>query len=552
MEKTLRAYTDEDIVRFFAEVRENGLTEHGFPRLTANLGILICHGIRTELSDLFCEMMEFCCKNIPLVKAANNFSVKEIIFCIKELEKSNAVGSALTDRWKEYLKTIIPENCYERIAKKETDEVRNWALFAGVSEYIRQYFTLCNSEDFINTQISSQVQWLDENGMYRDKPVYPPMVYDLVSRGLFALLLHFGFKGKHYREIDFGLKKAGLLTLKMQSVTGEIPFGGRSNQFLFNEALIAIIFEYESNRYAAKGDLKTAQEFKAGVRRALDNIELWLSEKCISHIKNRFCVNSKYGCEDYAYYDKYMITTASFLYTAYLICDDTIFAKGDIKAENAAFCTSDEFHKIFMRNGEYALEFETKADLSYDVSGLGRIHKKGAPSAICLSLPCTDTPVYTIDEENTSFLSLCPGILCNGQWKFAADKETEYKIAELTDNKDSVFAEILCRFCNGESVQTKYKVNEDGVNIEVRGNEDVAYMLPAFCFDGKNKAEITFDKNSLTVSYMGWICRYITDGEIIDYNRTACNRNGHYKVFLAISKKTLKIKVEILKLSEKC
>ena len=88
MAKTLSAYTDEHIIHYFGEVKKNGLTEHGFPRLTSNIGILIANGKRQELLLLFCEMMEFCCKSIPTVKAANDFSVREIICCIGELKKA--------------------------------------------------------------------------------------------------------------------------------------------------------------------------------------------------------------------------------------------------------------------------------------------------------------------------------------------------------------------------------------------------------------------------------------------------------------------------------
>ncbi len=53
MAKTLAAYSDAHIDEYFERVRREGLTEHGFPRLTANLGILIAHGYRTELLPLF-------------------------------------------------------------------------------------------------------------------------------------------------------------------------------------------------------------------------------------------------------------------------------------------------------------------------------------------------------------------------------------------------------------------------------------------------------------------------------------------------------------------
>ena len=48
MEKALSAYTEERIREYIAEVRRDGLTEHGFPRLGANIGILMAHGRRQE------------------------------------------------------------------------------------------------------------------------------------------------------------------------------------------------------------------------------------------------------------------------------------------------------------------------------------------------------------------------------------------------------------------------------------------------------------------------------------------------------------------------
>ena len=44
MESSLSAYPDSHIRRYLDEVKRNGLTEHGFPRLGANIGILIAYG----------------------------------------------------------------------------------------------------------------------------------------------------------------------------------------------------------------------------------------------------------------------------------------------------------------------------------------------------------------------------------------------------------------------------------------------------------------------------------------------------------------------------
>jgi hypothetical protein len=325
MEKALSAYTDEHILRYFNNVKKDGLTEHGFPRLTVNIGILLSYGKRRDLLPIFLEMMEFCCKAIPTKKAANDFSVREIICCIWELEKSNAVPKEDLLRWKEYMSAIEPEKCYDQFAKSPMDKVKNWALFTAVSEFFRCKAGLCKNPKetlaFVELQIEQQLQWFDENGMYKDADgaVFQPMAYDFVPRVLFCGLLYVGYRGTFYEEIDGILKKANMLTLKMQSTTGELPFGGRSNQFLHNEAWVASIFEYESARYQRAGDLPLAGKFKAAAEQALKSAERWFSKTPITHVKNRFPIPSKFGCEEYAYFDKYMITAASFLYMASLL-----------------------------------------------------------------------------------------------------------------------------------------------------------------------------------------------------------------------------------------
>ena len=554
MAKTLTAYPDGHIRAYFDEVKREGLTEHGFPRLTANLGILISHGIRQDLLPLFCDMMEFCCQTIPTVKAANDFSVKEIIFCILELEKHNILPAADTNRWRGYLSTICPETCYNKFAKDEGEIIFNWALFTALSEYMRISSGIGGSEDFLETQLATQLRQLDENGMYRDALCHPPVMYDLGPRGLFSLLLHLGYRGKHYQKIDDALKKAGLLTLDMQSVTGEIPFGGRSNQFLHNEAHLAIIFEYEANRYFREGDLETAKRFKGRVHLALDNIALWLGETPISHIKNRFPVESKYGCEGYAYFDKYMITAASFLYAASLICNDEIPADLSPDLSPAVLHTSPWFHKVFVKCGGYALEFDTDADPHYDAAGLGRVHKSGAPSALCLSTPCTATPSYTVDLPKTMPLSLAPGLLINGSHVFATDgQKTPYRLLSLSKTDGTAEATLACDFADLGTVTAAYTVDESGVMVKVERNAvgEVLYLLPALEFDGKEQTKIIQTEHTLEIFYRGWVCRYTADGTISPLKKPACNRNGHYKAFFAKGQKALEIKLEMFRDGEK-
>jgi hypothetical protein len=167
------------------------------------------------------------------------------------------------------------------------------------------------------------------------------------------MLLHWGYRGKYYEKLDSCLKKAGILTLKMQSSNGEFPFGGRSNQFLHNEAWMMLVLEYEARRYAREGNNELAKTFKSAIARAFDVTEGWLDQKPIRHVKNRFPTETKYGCERYAYFDKYMITAASFLYSAYVLCDDAIPTAVIPDHEPVVFKTSEHFHKVFLNNTPY-------------------------------------------------------------------------------------------------------------------------------------------------------------------------------------------------------
>lgn len=548
MEKILSAYTTEHICRYFDEVKRDGLTEHGFPRLTSNIGILIANGRREDLMPLFLEMMTFCCSTIPKVKAANDFSVREIICCIREIEKSGKVDKKTVDNWKADLRTIEPKTCYNVFAEAPTDPVRNWALFTGVSEFYRFQMGLGGSMEFIETQIASQLQWLDENGMYKDNAegeVHQPMVYDLVARGLFMLLLQNGYRGKYYEALDNLLRNTGLLQLNMLSVTGELAFGGRSNQFLHNEAWIAAICEYEAARYHREGDDRQAGIFKWAAQRAIENTKYWLAKSPISHIKNRFPFDSMYGCEGYAYFDKYMITSASFYYAASMVCDDSI---APIEPEETPFVwqTSPHFHKIFAKAGGYALEFDTNADPHYDASGLGRVHKMGAPSPICMSLPCPAHPNINLFGAEVMAASLCPGIGHEGKLLWSADEQCAYEV-NCRETEGSAVVNLACSFPEGSVIQTEYTLSADGIDIVNRGKGKMYYMLPAFDFDGETHTEITCGETELAVSYEGWTCRYRTDGKILDSGKTAANRNGHYRVFYAEGTDQLTVKIEITK-----
>ncbi len=546
MKSALSAYTDEHIHSYFESVKKTGITEHGFPRLTANIGILLCRGHRKNLLPIFIEMMDFCIEQMPLARtettrwAGNDFSVKELIFCLLEVEKHGLLPKEKTVVWRNGLSLITPENTYSQWARKPSDIVNNWAVFTATSECMRQYIGLADTADFVDLQISSQTRYIDCNGMYRDP--HEPMVYDLVPRGLFCVMLHFGYDGVYRELLDSALRKAGLLTLKMQSVTGEIPFGGRSAQFPHNEAHLCLIFEFEANRYHREGNEALASLFKARAEKALENIEYWMKKEPIRHIKNRFPTEGGFGCENYAYFDKYMITVASFIYVAYLFADDAIEAIDQPREAGVCF-TSEHFHKCFLEAGDYFAEIELMADTHYDEDGLGRIHKKGAPSPLCLSSSMTATPNYKL--ENARAASMAPGYEKDGALCLALSGAATYRPYKTERGEDFASVSLLSEFEDRTVLKHSYTVSKNGVDIALSGAEKVCFSFLAFDFDGERSTELSVSDTSVTVTYDGWKCTYETNGKILSRNEYADNRNGRYRVFYAVAEKALSLHISI-------
>ena len=114
MEKALSAYTEERIMEYIEEVKRDGLTEHGFPRLGANIGILMAHGRQLELKSKFIEIIDLCldgfARPINSDKAGNNFAVREVCHALMELGKTNVIDREQLEIWKKsWRRWIFPQ-----------------------------------------------------------------------------------------------------------------------------------------------------------------------------------------------------------------------------------------------------------------------------------------------------------------------------------------------------------------------------------------------------------------------------------------------------------
>lgn len=550
MEKVLEAYTVEQIRNYTGTVEENMISEHGFPRLCANIGILVSNGRKTELKEDFIHMMNLCCEQIPFARAknggtvGNDFSVKEIVFCLLEAEKSGLFSKELTDKWRNDLSKINPYDTYTRIAPIPAEPVNNWAAFGAASEQLRKYAGIGDESAFIENQVKSQLFSFDENGMYRDP--HEPMVYDAVTRLQLATLLYFGYNGKFKDKLEEHFIKSADITLEMQSVTGEIPYGGRSNQFLHNEAFYAALCEFYAGFFKKRGDYEKAGLFKYAAQKAVDYLVPWLQRENVTHIKNNYPADSGYGCEGYAYFDKYMITTGSWLYLAYAMCDDKINAvEPPKKYRNFVSETSEHFHKVLLRYGDYYAEYDTNADYHYDATGLGRIHKKGIPSVLCLTSPITAHSNYKLDIENSTDFSICAGIKTENGFEYAHDGKTKYTLTSKGVTEHCSYAVFECTREDGSSYTETLTLSDEGAKLTVKGKGKLAITFPAFLYDGKTETSVTQTENSLSVTYNGYTCTYITDGKITDRNIIAANRNGHYKLYIAEGEKEITLEIKM-------
>ena len=541
MEKSLSAYTDERIRDYIDEVKRGGLTEHGFPRLAANIGILMAYGRRTELLDTFIEIMDICCDEMPRKKAANDFSIREVCYCLMLLEGKEIVSKELLDKWKSRIATFDPWKFYNVVDDHSGPFVANWALFAAVSEYVRGVYCGIDTSAFVEWQLPSQLANLDCNGMYQDSPhTFNPMMYDLVPRYLMAFLLRAGYKGKYAKKIEEALNSSADITLKMQSVTGEIAFGGRSNQFVHNEPMLSSYCEMEAARFAENGDESKAGQFKAAALLAAKAALRYLNLDPISHVKNRYDVSTKIGCEGYGYFNKYMITVASNVYPALLFANDSIVPTV-APAEKGGYVisTSDCFNKTFITAGGYHLQIDTRANYNHDANGLGRVHKVGCPSALCLSVPFTaaGTPGHVIEGQNATPLSICCYTELDGKKLIGSEGYAQYRFIKSESDENKAEAIFDVKLFWDITVTQKYTVSQNGVDILQSGCENLGFMLPVFAFDGKDNTKITVAENKITVEYQGAVCTYSFDGSVDPDYKLYYNRNGRYRGYFIRSKK---------------
>lgn len=535
MEEAVSAYSPERIAGYIDDVERSGIREHGFARLTANLAILVANGRMAERKDLVKRMMDLCAREQPRAHRRNGaaagghlavgteFAMKELVFAVVELENSGAFPKAVTDVWRSAFAAVVAGRDYSCQPPVGDPVARNWTIFGAASEQVRLWAKMGGDAAWAEKYLADQLRFFDANGMYRDPG--NPMFYDLVPRLQIATALDCGYDGPSKALLKAVLEKSARPTLAMQSVTGEVPYGGRSNQFLHNEILYAALCEWYAARAAKAGDREMAGSFRAAADRAVRHVRRWLREKPVRHVKNRFPTASGYGCETYAHFNKYMVTMGSWAYLASRFVDESVaLSKGD--ESGRVLVTGKDFHRVITSAHGYTLAFDLDGQEGYDASGLGRLHRAGAPSALALSVPFPVKAHYRMDVTNDVACALGP------RWRTYALVSAKAGEIILSD---------------GTEARWTSRLSPGGVEMTVLQKGGVFFDLPVFAFDGETATRVRADDRRIEVAYRGWICRYETDGRLYDTGRLLGNRNGHYRHFIVEATTSLHVTCTIYK-----
>ena len=492
-----------------------------------------------QFKSLFATLMQTGCEAAVCYAGKDNlnFAVKEIV--IAYYLTHEYFDEATVASWDACLTQIQPTTDFYTHANDASN--RNAYLMGG--EQLRLWLGLADQEavtSLIDTSLAAQMSHFDANGMYRDNygqaNEIDPILYDLTTRVQLQLVLGFGYTGEYADELDAVLTDGGMMTLFMTSANGELPYGGRSNQYLFNAALISANCEYEASRYAAAGDLKTAGAFKRNAHLAIGSISDYLAAN--KHVMNYYA-DSTVGTDSYGSYDKYMVTMSSFLSIAYLFADDTI-AEAVTPAETGGYVveTSDYFNAVMATVGDYSIQILTDADDHYDSVGLGRIQKKGVYSALGLSTSCTSEPVYTTPADaNLIDMSLGAVWYVDGvRFSLAQMHSLTHKLEIVSETEDRV--EFVITYEGAElvgvkAVQEHYVLTKDGLTVTTQligaQTGGMQYTVPLLAYNGSAETVRTVTDNGFTVTVSGQDYEVASNAESVSCEDTRYfNRNGEY------------------------
>jgi hypothetical protein len=344
-----------------------------------------------DLKESIFKAMVWSCYCLGTNKVPDDHSDFTTHMLMKALRNLTSFASEKQiEKWKSYLRNIEPEETYTQVERNfPVEQTRNWTTYAMHGEMMRYRDKLTDYTTFIEKYLPAQLKRFTSEGLYRDPNL--PAAYDLAARDQLNGLLEEGYNGIHAALLNKLLRRGAKTMLLMQSSTGEVSFGGRSNQLIWNELTFSHICESEARMYQRSGNLEWASIFKRAAHRAFYSISRWINEvEEFKLFKNSFPTEKREGWEFYAFYSTYSLYAAQIAASCYEAANHQI-EEAPAPCDIGGYIVSiPSFHRIFTTSGyelgNYHLGFDTNAQMGHDATGLVRFHKKNIPSELALSV----------------------------------------------------------------------------------------------------------------------------------------------------------------------
>ncbi len=508
---------------------------HADSRFPVSAAQLIRQGRCADLLDVTIRSLDYVIKEFPSCNPNKAyFYARDIalaFMCIKKFLSKSQIAE-----WKNVLSQYNAKALYDFDGL--TGRWCNVAIYGAVGEYmlIKCGLHSCDNMDFVEGVLKSQLSAFTPLGMYRDPNC--PMTYDLAVRQNLVLLLNAGYDGKYESQLREMLRKGTLTQLFYQSVSGEMPFGGRSNQFHHTEAMFCCACEYEANRYYKQGSFRLAGIIKRAARRAVESTLRWqLKGRTYRHIKNMFPLKTMHGCDAYGGVSVYSLLAANLFALAAELCNDKI-AECRCPSETGGYFMEilKDFHKIFAGTENISVEIDTDGQEGFDPTGLARIHVKGYPTEMILSNGIVAEPKYIVSSRASreNFAIGPVDIAKNSKWSLADEHKAKIRVSRKTVNFDNVVFEVF--YSGDRNVRQRYEIFNDSIVVTnyFKANQP-AITFPIIATDGLAHSKISICERECRISYRNKKFTIVFDkGSKLKLSKSALpNRNGLYHILLA-------------------
>ena len=546
--RTLAAWQNEDGLlvdpfsknEFYATNRRGQqVLVHAQTRYLGALGHLIAAGRCEDLTDGCVKAYEERLDHLDEVALSPEFWVKEMVYAHRAL--ADRVAPDRLRNWESAWRAHDPWSSYRSASSGKVNN-RNGAVFALTSEFFKKRADLGGDDALIEEAIAYLAGDFTPWGMYRDPN--DPMTYDLVVKQQLDLIRHYGYEGEHLDWIAEICRRGAFTSLLMQSTTGQMPFGGRSNQFQFMEAHFACLCESRAAFCKRAGDDLLAGVFKRAGRRAVQMTLPWIMDmRPFRHTKQGFHPSLGHGVDSGGPYSVYGALAASLLGTAYHLADEGIEERTTpAEAGGFAFALWPAFHKVIAACGGYHVEVDTRADRHKDSTGLGRLHRDGVRPETALSGSISSEANYSFGmDQPLKSLTIGPA------WRDADGAER--RLAEFAPEILDVGFTILRETPDGVSFEIRYRGELGGCRevteiytLTGRGltysaccnpQPPALYILaPVIHSDGDADASVSEGDSGIEVTYRGAVYHItVRQGKTWRFtdDPPAANRNALYR-----------------------